>query len=367
MTISSILHALEQFAPPSLQESWDNTGLQLGTVDNESTGALICLDVSPQVVDEAIERGFNLIISHHPLFFKGVKRLTGSTPGEVAAIKAIQAGITIYSTHTAIDSTPGGVSYELARLLDIEPIKVLAPAADKLVHLQVIVPTDHAISVRDALFDAGAGEAGNYDCCSFSIQGKGTFRPLDGADPFIGEMGENTLVDETDISVVLTSDKMTTIERALREVHPYEEPAYTFTPMLNTLRHVGLGIYGTYDDGFTPAQLVDKVKSTLGVPTVRCTRYIENSDITIRRIALCGGAGGEFIPRAIACGAQAYITADVRYHDFEAFSDKLLIIDAGHYQTEAPIKNVILRVISQKFPNFAVAISQKESSPMVIC
>lgn len=280
---------------------------------------------------------------------------------------AIRAGVTVYSTHTAIDSTPGGVSYELARLLGVEPVRVLSPLKDRLVHLQVIAPSDHALSVRDALFDAGAGEVGNYDCCSFSLKGKGTFRPLDGAKPFIGTPGEDAEVDETAISVVLPAEKMTQVERALWEVHPYEEPAYTFTPMLNTLRHTGLGVYGTLSEGLTPGAFADRVKKALGIDAVRCTPFVNNSDITIRRVAVCGGAGGEFIPNAIACGAQAYVTADVRYHDFEAFADSLLVIDAGHYQTETPIKNVILRVISQKFPNFAVAISQKESSPMVIC
>ncbi len=367
MTIASIIHALEQFAPPALQESWDNTGLQLGTVGNDCSGALICLDVTPEVVDEAAERGFNLIISHHPLFFKGVKNLTGSTPVQIAALKAIHAGITVYSTHTAIDSTPGGVSYELARLLGIEPQRVLAPASGRLVQLQVIVPADHAETVRDALFDAGAGEVGNYDCCSFSINGKGTFRPTDGAQPFIGMVGENAQVDETAISVVLPTEKMNRVESVLREVHPYEEPAFSFTPMLNTLPKVGLGIYGTLDEGLKPRQLVEKVKSTLSIPSVRCTSYVNNDDITVRRVALCGGAGGEFIGKAIAAGAQAYITADIRYHDFVEYADRILLIDAGHYQTEAPIKNVILRVISQKFPNFAAEISQKESSPMMIC
>lgn len=367
MTISTILHALEQFAPPALQESWDNTGLQLGSVGIDCTGVLICLDVSPEVVDEAIERGCNLIISHHPLFFKGVKRLTGATPSQSAALKAIRADITIYSTHTAIDSTPGGVSYELARLIGVEPLHVLAPAKDRLVHLQVIAPTDRAETVRDALFDAGAGDVGNYDCCAFSLRGSGTFRPKDGAAPYTGTPGETADVDETEINVVLPTEKLARVESVLREVHPYEEPAFTFTPMLNTLPRTGLGIYGTLDDGLTPDRLVERVKTALGIPSVRCSAYAGNDDVTIRRVALCGGAGGEFIPAAIASGAQAYITADVRYHDFQTYGNDILIIDAGHYQTETPIKNVILHIISQKFPNFAVAISQRESSPMIIC
>lgn len=367
MTISTILHALEQFAPPALQESWDNTGLQLGTVGNDCTGALVCLDVSPEVVDEAVERGCNLIISHHPLFFKGVKRLTGDTPGQVAAVKAIRAGITVYSTHTAIDSAPGGVSYELARLLGVDPIRVLAPAQNRLVHLQAIVPATHADTVRDALFDAGAGEVGDYDCCSFSFPGKGTFRPREGASPFIGEVGENALVDEVAVNMVLPAEKMSRVESVLREVHPYEEPAFSFTPMLNSMPRVGLGVYGTVDGGLSPEALVERVKKQLDVASVRCSGYVANSDVLIRRVALCGGAGGEFIPRAIASGAQAYVTADVRYHDFETYGRDILIIDAGHYQTEAPIKNVISRVISQKFPNFAVAIAQTKSSPMLVC
>ncbi len=365
MTISSIIHALEQFAPPQLQESWDNTGLQLGAVGIDCTGALVCLDCTPAVVDEAQRLGCNLIISHHPLFFKGVKRLAGQTPAATAAVMAIRAGITVYSTHTAIDSAPGGVSYELARLMGVQPLRVLSPLEGRLVSLRVICPESHAISVRDALFDAGAGSIGQYDCCSFSTSGTGTFRPLDGAQPFDGTVGEHTVANEVEVQVVLPTWRMQAVEGALREVHPYEEPAFAFTPMLNTLRGVGLGVYGTLAEALTPAQVAQKVKEALGVSSVRCSQYVHNDDVAVRRMAMCGGAGGEFIQAAISCGAQAYLTADVRYHDFQEYGDRILIIDAGHYQTEAPIKNVISHVISRKFPNFAIHISAVEQSPMI--
>lgn len=365
MTISAIIHALERFASPSLQESWDNTGLQLGAVGHDCTGALVCLDCTPAAVDEAQRLGCNLIISHHPLFFKGIKRLTGQTPAAAAAAMAIRAGITVYSTHTAIDSAPGGVSYELARLLGIEPLRVLSPLEGRLVSLRVICPAASAVSVRDALFDAGAGAIGQYDCCSFTTAGAGTFRPLDGARPYDGVIGEHTAADEAEVQVVLPAARMAAVEAALREVHPYEEPAYAFTPMLNTLRTAGLGVYGILGQPLTPAGVVDAVKRALGIPAARCSGYVANADVAMRRVAVCGGAGGEFIPAAIAAGAQAYVTADIRYHDFQEYGDRILLIDAGHYETEAPIKNVISRVISRKFPNFAVHISA-EQPPMLI-
>lgn len=344
-----IIKAIEQFAPPSLQESWDNTGLQVGATRVECTGVLICFDVTPSVVEEAIALGYNLIISHHPLFFKGEKRLTGATPQQACAINAIAAGITIYSTHTAADSTKGGVSYILAQRLGVTPIKVIEPLSDRMVRLDAIVPDTHSDEVRMALFDAGAGAIGNYDCCSFNTKGTGTFRALDGADPFVGQPGEHHEEKETMISVILPTRLTDKVEQTLLDVHPYETPAYQFIPVLNKLREYGLGIYGVLEEGLRPEEFLKHVKEALGAKYVRSTQLPDIPDLKIRRVAMCGGAGHEFIPKAMAMGAQAYISADLKYHDFVDYQDKILLVDAGHYETEAAIKEALADILHEKF------------------
>ncbi|MDE6692203.1 MAG: Nif3-like dinuclear metal center hexameric protein [Muribaculaceae bacterium] len=359
-----IIKTIERYAPPSLQESWDNTGLQVGSAQEECTGVLICFDVTPEVVEEAMSLGYNLIISHHPLFFKGEKRLTGSTPQQVSAMNAIAAGITIYSTHTASDSTKGGVSYLLAKQIGVTPLRVLSPLQGKLVRLDVMVPDSHLDDVRIALFDAGAGAVGNYDCCSFNISGTGTFRPLAGSDPSIGEEGVEHQESETMISVVLPTDLIDRVEAALLEVHPYETPAYQFIPMLNKLHTYGLGIYGVMDEALSPEEFLGHVKKALGASSLRTTRIPDLPDMKIRRVAMCGGAGHEFISKAISMGAQAYISADLKYHDFVDYQDRILLVDAGHYETESFIKKGLAELLRADYPDLKEIKCAESDNPV---
>lgn len=364
MQNSAIIALIERFASPSLQEKWDNTGLQVGSPLVECTGVLVCLDPTPAVVDEAIAAGCNLIISHHPLFFKPVKRLTGATMPEATALKAIAAGITIYSTHTACDSALGGVSYALAKILGIEPMRTLAPVSGRLVMLKTTVPNGQAEQVRLALYDAGAGALGNYDCCSYNVDGYGTFRPLDDAEPYVGVHGEVHTEPETEITVVLPEAIMGRVEKALLEVHPYETPAYAFIPMLNAEANLGLGVYGISEDGLSPDRFIDMVKARLGCQALRCTATSLDPETKIRRVGVCGGAGGEFIGKAIAMGAQAYVTADIRYHDFVEYRDRILLIDAGHFETEAPFKGVMASLIKDAFPGVPVNVTTTNDNPI---
>ena len=367
MRNAAIINAIEKFAPASLQEKWDNTGLQLGSLHDQCTGVMICFDVTPEVVDEAIASGCNLIIGHHPLFFSPLKSLTASTLSGEVALKAIAAGVSIYCSHTATDSTVGGVSYTLASLLGVDPIRALDPAADQLVRLTVTVPTDRAEEVRAALFDGGAGALGDYDGCSFNTEGYGTFRALEGADPYAGTIGEDHVEDETQISVVLMRRDMARVESLLLEVHPYEEPAYQFTPMLNRMRRHGLGIYGTLDEPLPAVDLISRVKGRLGTPMLRTTAMPDDPEMKIHRVALCGGAGHDLIGKAIAAGAQAYITADLKYHDFVEYSGRILLIDAGHFETEAPIKQVFANEIQKAFPDIKVVLTATDDNPVRYC
>jgi dinuclear metal center YbgI/SA1388 family protein len=361
MLIADIIETLESKAPLRLQEDYDNSGLQVGLAMQECTGVMLCVDVTLEIVAEAKRLGCNLIVSHHPLFFKGIKQLTGATPIQEIAMSAIVANIAIYSCHTALDNAYGGVSWTMAQKLGLADITVLSPRHGQLLKLAVMVPSAHAELVRLALFDAGAGHIGNYDCCSYSTDGIGSFRALDGANPFVGDILNQHHEPEVKIEVILPAAIQRRVESALREVHPYEEPAYDFIPLVNDSTREGSGAYGVLNTPITPQQLVELVKQQFGSPIVRCTRI---PDYKISRIALCGGAGAFLIPRAIASGAQAMITSDTRYHDFVDYANSLFIIDIGHYESEHCTKEIFYRVITEKFPNFAVYNSETEKNPI---
>lgn len=356
MRIAEIISVIEQVAPRGLQEDWDNTGLQVGNSAVECTGVLVCVDVTPEVVDEAIELGCNLIVSHHPLIFKGLKRITGNTPVEAAVANAIAAGVSVYSNHTALDNAPGGVSHRMAQMLGVKALSVLAPLDPHWLKLSVMVPDSHAQSVRLALFDAGAGELGSYDCCSFNVNGTGTFRAMKGANPFVGEIDQLHSEPETRIDVVLPDWARQRVENILLEVHPYECPAYEFMRPEGPSGPFGTGVYGTLEPRLTPLQLIEKIKEVFHVKTVRCSSIEASMDMDtpISRVALCGGSGGEFIPNAVSAGAQVYITGDIRYHDFVDRQSQILLMDIGHYESEECTKDIFYQIISKKFANFAV-------------
>lgn len=362
MLIGHIVQAIEQFAPPALQESYDNTGLILGSASDECSGVLVTVDVTEAVVAEAINHGLNFIVAHHPLIFKGVKRLNGSTPHQRAIISAVRAGIAVYACHTSLDSAADGVSQRMAAMLGLQNVVPLSAPRDLLVKLQAFVPESYMEEVRLALFDAGAGQIGNYDSCSYSFAGEGSFRPLDGANPFVGHQGAMHFEPERCLQVILPRWRRNAVEAALLQVHPYEEPAYEFYDVSNTMPRVGLGAVGNFENALSPVELAEKVKNTFGSPVTRCNAF--DTEQPIRRVALCGGSGASLIPQAISSHAQAIITSDVKYHDFVDYSGDIFIIDIGHHESENCSKMIIFDIISEKFPNFAVRNSQADVNPI---
>ncbi|MDE6986029.1 MAG: Nif3-like dinuclear metal center hexameric protein, partial [Bacteroides acidifaciens] len=226
MKIKEIVSALERFAPLPLQDGFDNAGLQIGLTEAEATGALLCLDVTEAVLDEAIALGYNLVISHHPLIFKGYKSITGKDYVERCILKAIKNDIVIYSAHTNLDNAQGGVNYKIAEKIGLKNLKVLEPKENSLVKLVTFVPNAQADAVREALFAAGCGSIGNYDSCSYNLKGEGTFRANEGAHPFCGTVGELHREDEVRIETILPVYKKAEVVKALLSVHPYEEPAF---------------------------------------------------------------------------------------------------------------------------------------------
>ena len=362
MLIADIISVLEDFAPLPLQEDFDNSGLQVGDKSAECSGVLLCVDVTPAIIDEAIEKGCNLVVSHHPLLFKGLKRITGATLVERTILKAISANIVIYSCHTSIDNAFNGVSWKMAELLGLTDVETLSRQKNKMLKLSVMVPTNHLEAVREALFGAGAGALGNYDSCSFSAKGEGTFRALDGANPYVGNMHELHYEQEVRLDVILPVWLKRRVEHALCGAHPYEEPAYEFIALENDSPYTGLGTVGQYETPISPCELIEKVKKAFNSPITRCSAFDEK--LMIKKVAMCSGSGSSFIRDAIATGAQVFITSDTRYHDFIDYANDILIVDIGHYESEQCTKDIFYHVITEKFPNFAVYYSDKEQNPI---
>ena len=259
--IKEILKEIELFAPLPLQESFDNAGVQVGDVNQFATGALLCLDVTEAVIEEANDRGCNLIISHHPLAFRPFKSLTGRTYVERCLMKACKYDLVIYAAHTNLDNAGGGVNYRLAELLGLQHVRVLSPRQDALLKLVTFVPEAQSNTVRHALFNAGAGSVGHYDCCSYNLQGEGTFRAQEGCHPFCGEIGELHTEREVRIETILPAYKQAAVTRALLSAHPYEEPAFDFYPLRNSWSQAGSGVVGELPDAEDELSFLERVKS----------------------------------------------------------------------------------------------------------
>lgn len=361
MKIKEILQAIEQTAPIPLQESFDNSGVQIGDTNQEATGAVVCIDVTEAVVEEAINLGCNLIISHHPLAFRSFKSLTGKNYIERCMIKACKHDIVVYAAHTSLDNAPEGINQYLANMLNLQQVRILAPQENKLLKLVTFAPHSHAELVRNALFSAGAGHIGNYDSCSYNITGQGTFRAMDNANPYVGEIGELHYEAETRIEIILPAYRQQDVQRSLIAVHPYEEPAYDFYALQNTWNNAGSGIVGTLPEEMEDEDFLYHLKDTFHLNTIQ---YSPTSGKMVRDIAICSGAGAFLLPKAIAYGADVFITGEAKYNDYYDVEDKILLAVIGHYESEIFTKNVFFDIISKKYPTFAVYMSGFDINPV---
>jgi dinuclear metal center YbgI/SA1388 family protein len=361
MKIRDIISAIEVFAAPELQEEYDNSGLITGNANWECRSVLCALDVTSEVIREAIEKGCNLIVAHHPIIFKGLKRINGKNYVEQVIIEAIKADIAIYAAHTNLDNVLLGVSGRMGEKLGLKNLKVLVPKPKMLRRLITFAPHDKAEEVRKAVFAAGAGHIGNYSECSFNTKGFGTFKAEEGTDPYVGEVGKSHQEEETKIEIVFPAYLELQVVNALVAHHPYEEVAYDIFAMENAHLGMGAGVIGELQTPVAAKDFLHIIKETFRCDVVRHTALI---DKPVTKIAMCGGSGAFLIRKAAAAGADFYITGDVKYHEFFDAEGKMVIADIGHYESEQFTIELLHDLIAKKFPTFAVLKTGVNTNPI---
>lgn len=361
MKISEFIQVIETFAHPQLQEGYDNAGLITGSADWVCTGVLCCLDVTPAIVAEAKEKNCNLVVAHHPIVFKGLKKLTGKNYVERVLIEAIKEDIALYAAHTNLDNVKLGVSGKMADLLQLKNTQVLQPKERTLRRLITFAPVDKAESVRQALFAAGAGHIGNYSECSFNSEGTGTFKAKEGANPYVGEVGEQHKERETKIEIVYPFFLEGPVVKALVQNHPYEEVAYDIFTMENVHFGIGAGMVGELEAPMAEADFLALLRDRFHLSLIRHTP-LRNKPI--RKVALCGGAGSFLLGNAIGAGADIYITGDVKYHEFFDADGRIVLADIGHYESEQFTIDLLHDLLVEKFPTFAVLKTSLNTNPV---
>jgi dinuclear metal center YbgI/SA1388 family protein len=362
MKIKDITNIVETFAPLALQEEYDNAGLLVGNPSLLAKGVLLCLDVTEDVIEEAISLNTNLIISHHPIIFKGLKKITGQDAVQRCIIKAIKNDIAIYAAHTNIDNVSDGVNGKIADKIGLINRRILQPKHGNLIKLVCFVPKIHVQRVREAIFEAGGGNIGNYDACSFNVVGYGSFRPNSNAHPFVGELNKIHYEDEVRIEIILPDYLQNKIINALMNAHPYEEPAFDLIPLKNLYKEVGAGLIGELEVAISENNFLSGIKQTFNVSVIRHTKLTGRK---IKKVAVCGGSGSFLLNDAINANADIFISGDFKYHEFFDADSKILIADLGHFETEQFTKEIFYEIIRKKLPTFAIHISKINTNPII--
>ncbi|MEP0984952.1 Nif3-like dinuclear metal center hexameric protein [Ekhidna sp.] len=361
MQIKELTNYLEHIAPLSFQESYDNSGLLLGEKSDEINQALISLDITEEVLDEAIASKCDIIIAHHPFIFKGVKKIGNSHWIDRCIRKAIKHNIAIYAIHTNLDNVHTGVNKKIADKIGLINTKILAPKKEMLSKLTVFVPNEHSDKVLKEMYNAGAGDIGNYDHCSFQVEGTGTFRGNEESNPAIGKPGQEEHVAETRCEVLVANHKIHSVLLAMTHAHPYEEVAHYITPLSNINQEVGSGMIGDLPKPVESRVFLNDLKDKMNLNVIRHTKITSDK---ITKVAVCGGSGSFLLNASIAKGADIYITADFKYHDFFEANDQIIIADIGHYESEVFTKELLLDTLTKNFTKFAFRLSQVDTNPI---
>lgn len=361
MKIKELVSSIEQIAPLQYQESYDNSGLIVGSYNDEVTKALICIDIIEETVDEAIEIGADIIISHHPIVFSGLKKLNGKNLVERVVIKAIQNKIAIYSAHTNIDNSSVGLNKRFCDLLNLKNTKILNPIQSNLFKLVFYTPKDKEEGLLQKLAEAGAGKLGAYDSCSFNTQGEGRFRALEGSSPFVGKQGEVHKEVEVKSEVLFRSHQKSAVLSTLLNNHPYEEPAFDIIKLENSDKDYGSGMIGTLENELELMEFLQLVKQKFNVGVIKYNNSVKK---TVKKVAVCGGSGSFLLANAVSQNADIFITADAKYHEFFDLEEKIVLADIGHFESEKHIINLFYDIITNKFDSFAVEKTKKYSNPI---
>jgi dinuclear metal center YbgI/SA1388 family protein len=360
MKIFDLIAVIEKYAAPELQEDYDNAGLITGNKNWECTGVLCTLDITAEVIHEAITQKSNLVIAHHPIIFKGLKRINGNNYVEQALIEAIKNDICIYAAHTNLDNIVLGVNGMIAKKLQLVNPAILQPKYKMLRRLITFAPIDKAEQVRKAVFDAGAGQIGKYSECSFNSEGLGTFKAGPGADPYVGQVGERHNERETKIEIVYPFYLENQVVKALVDNHPYEEVAYDIFTMDNVHFGIGAGIIGELKEPAEEKEFLKFLRKTFQAEGIRHTSFLGKP---IKKVAVCGGAGSFLTRKAIQSGADIFITSDVKYHEFFDAEGKIVLADIGHYESEQFTVELIYELLAEKFPTFAILKTGVNTNP----
>lgn len=361
ITIGDVVRHLDGLAPPAYQEDYDNSGLLTGDPSMAITSVLVTLDCTEEVVHEAIGLGANLIIAHHPIIFRGLKKLTGKSYVERTVIKAIKHDVAIFAIHTNLDNVLSGVNRKIAEQIGLTNLKILEPKKETLGKLVTFIPAEHSESVLAALHAAGAGNIGNYKNCSFTVEGTGTFMPTGDAQPLVGEANIQEKVDEVRAEVIFPIHLQAKVLAALRAAHPYEEVAYYIQTVVNENQEVGSGMVGDLEGPEEPIKFLERLKISMNTNCVRYTSIVKSE---VKRVAVCGGAGSFLLPAAIRSGADVFVSADFKYHEFFDSEGKIIVADIGHYESEQFTKELISEVLREKFRTFAVNFSKTVTNPI---
>lgn len=361
MKIKEVIQVLEAYAPLQYQESYDNAGLIFGDAGWEVTNVLLTLDATEEVIDEAITKGCNLVVAHHPIVFGGLKKINGKSYVERVAIKAIKHDIAVYAAHTNLDNVRNGVCAQMADILGLEQQQVLQPKSGLLKKLYTFVPAADAEKVRAALFAAGAGDIGQYSECSFNAEGQGTFKGGAGTNPYVGTPGERHFEAEIKLEVIFPVYLESRILQALVNSHPYEEVAYDVISLDNAYQQVGSGLIGVLPQAMDELDFLQYVKQQF---KTGCVRYTPLRGRQVKKVALCGGAGSFLLKRAIGAGADAYISADFKYHEFFDADNQIVIADIGHFESEQFTVELFYHILTEKFRNFAPLKSTIKTNPV---
>lgn len=362
---ADFFQVMDDWAPKSLAYHWDNIGLQVGRFHDTTSHILVTLDVTEEVVDEAVEKQVNLIIAHHPLLFQPLKQINVDHPKGKVVQKLLKNDITVFAAHTNLDVAEGGVNDLLSEAIGLknrEPLEILEHEA--LFKIVVFVPESHVQELRDAFNEGGAGQIGDYSHCTFQSAGQGTFRPSEESNPYIGEKNEITYVDEKKLEAVVPKRNLSKIIDAIISAHPYEKPAYDIYPLENKGQETGIGRFGRLDQSVSMKKFVQTVKKNLDMPAVRISGNIEKN---VKRVAVLGGSGEKYISHALRKKADVYITGDMTFHaaqDAEQLG--LTVIDAGHY-IEKVMKTATQNKLIQEIPVFQskVYVSEVNTDPFI--